>query len=189
MDPRTDADLIAASGADAGAFRELYDRYATAVGRFFLARTHDHHAALDLTSETFAELWRSRERFVDSCGGTIGPWLFAIARHTLARSARRHRIETSARDRLELRESALRRDVPAADEWLDGLDDAVAAAVAELPTAQRRAVELRVLDGCDYDDLAGALECSPTAARIRVSRGLAGLRMHLRPPTHGEELK
>ena len=179
MDQRTDAELLAASSGDAVAFRVLYDRYAAPVGRFFLARTHDHHAALDLTSETFAEMWRSRDRFEDRCGGTIGPWLFAIARHTLARSARTHRIQTSARDRLELGERALRRDVPAADEWLDGLDDAVAAAVAALPIGQRRAVELRVLDGGDYDDVAAELACSPTAARIRVSRGLAELRVGL----------
>ena len=185
MSERTDAELLAASGDDAGAFRELYDRYAIAVGRFFLARTHDHHAALDLTSETFAEMWRSRDRFADRCGGTVGPWLFAIARHTLARSVRRHRIETGARERLELGERALRQDAPALDAWLDGVDDAIHDALAALPTlpaGQRRAVELRVLHGDEYDDVADALDCSPTAARIRVSRGLAELRARMAAP-------
>ena len=184
MSATTDAELLAASGDDAGAFRELYDRYAVVIGRFFLARTHDQHAALDLTAETFAELWRCRTRFDDRCGGTVGPWLFAIARHTLARSVRRYRIETSARERLELRERALRHDVPAPDAWLDGVDDAIDAALAALPSlpaGQRRAVELRVLDGDDYDEVAAALDCSPTAARIRVSRGLADLRARLAP--------
>ena len=185
MGERTDAELLDASGDDARAFRELYDRYAVAVGRFFLARTHDHHAALDLTSETFAEMWRSRDRFDDRCGGTVGPWLFAIARHTLARSVRRNRIETSASERLELGERALRHDVPAPDAWLDGVDDAIESALAALPAlpaGQRRAVELRVLHGEDYDDVADALACSPTAARIRVSRGLAELRTRVSPP-------
>lgn len=185
MSERTDAELLAASGDDARAFRELYDRYSLAVGRFFLARTHDHHAALDLTAETFAEAWRCRDRFDDRCGGSVAPWLFAIARHTLARSARRHRIETSARERLELGERALRHEVPALDAWLDGVDDAIddaLAALPSLPAGQRRAVELRVLHGQDYDDVAAALDCSSTAARIRVSRGLAELRAHLTTP-------
>jgi hypothetical protein len=67
----TDAELLATSGADAGAFRELYDRYSSSVGRFFVLRTHDRDAALDLTAETFAQAWLSRERFEDRCGGAV----------------------------------------------------------------------------------------------------------------------
>jgi RNA polymerase sigma-70 factor (ECF subfamily) len=45
-----------------------------------------------------------------------------------------------------------------------------------LPEDQREAVRARVIDETDYAELALRLEISPTAARKRVSRGLAALR-------------
>ena len=39
MNVQTDAELLAAARTDAGAFRELYDRYAEAIHRFHLGRT------------------------------------------------------------------------------------------------------------------------------------------------------
>ena len=51
-------------------------------------------------------------------------------------------------------ERGLRRGVLAPDQWLDGLEV----------------------------DVADTLDCSPTAARIKVSRGLAAMRHVLDPP-------
>ena len=42
-----------------------------------------------------------------------------------------------------------------------------------LPAEQRRALELRVIEQLDYEEVAGRLGCSQNAARLRVSRGLA----------------
>ena len=70
---RTDAELIRAARTDAGAFRELYDRYADQVYGYHLRRTRDLHAAHDLTAETFAQAWLSRGRFRDRAGGSAGP--------------------------------------------------------------------------------------------------------------------
>jgi DNA-directed RNA polymerase specialized sigma24 family protein len=52
---RSDAALLAAARTDAGAFRELYDRYAERVLGYHLRRTRDEDAAHDLTAETFAQ--------------------------------------------------------------------------------------------------------------------------------------
>jgi len=97
---KTDAELIRAARTDAGAFRELYDRYAGKVHRYHLRRTRDSHAAHDLTAETFAQAWISRGRYRDEANGSAGPWLFAIARHVLAQSVRRRRLERAACERL-----------------------------------------------------------------------------------------
>lgn len=174
---RTDAELLRAARADAGAFRELYERYADRVYGFHVRRTRDAHAAHDLTAETFAQAWLSRTRFRDRAGGSAGPWLFQIARHLLAQSVRRRRIELAACARLGILE---RLDEPRAtvepdDAWLEGLDEAL----AELTDGERHAVELRVLDGLSYDAVAAGLDTSPGAARVRVSRGLDRLRQRL----------
>jgi RNA polymerase sigma-70 factor (ECF subfamily) len=171
---RTDAQLILAARTSEAAFRQLYDRYAERVHRYHLRRSGDADAALDLTAETFAQAWLSRERFRDEADGSAAPWLFAIARHVLLASVRRHRLERSACERLGLLEALDRppAQVEPGESWLDGLDEAL----AELPEGQRRAIRLRVLDDLSYDEVADELGTSPLGARVRVSRGLSTLR-------------
>jgi RNA polymerase sigma-70 factor (ECF subfamily) len=170
---RTDAQLLAAARTDAGAFRELYDRHATAIHRFHLGRSRNADAALDLTAETFAQAWLSRERFRDLAGGSAAPWLYGIARHVLIASVRRHELERSASERLGL----LARPEPAEPEerWLDGLDEAL----AELSPELEEAVRLRIVEDLTYDEVARASGTTPGAARVRVHRGLAFLRRRL----------
>ena len=169
-----DADLLRAGPA---AFRALYDRYAAELHGFHLRRCGDPDAAHDLTAETFAQAWLSRRRFRDEAAGSARPWLYAIARHVLLASVRRRRLEDGACRRLGLRDRLDR--VPATAEpdesWLDGLDEAL----ASLPDGQREAIELRVVDDLDYERVAAALDTTPLAARVRVSRGLTTLRNRL----------
>jgi RNA polymerase sigma factor (sigma-70 family) len=177
FDAATDADLLRASQASSAAFRVLYDRHASRVNAFLLRRTGDPAAALELTAETFAQAWLSRARYVDHDEGTIAPWLFGIARHVLASSVRRHALERTARDRLQL---AFDQHTSAPDDgWLDGIDDDLTAALAELPDGQRRAIELRFLADHAYDEVGRRLDISPEAARVRVHRGLQALRHRL----------
>ncbi len=174
---RSDAALVRAAYADPAAFRELYDRYADRIHGFHLARTGDTDAAFDLTAETFAQAWLNRKRFRDEANGSAGPWLFGIARHLIAQSVRRGRIEARACARLGVRD---RLDAPPAatepdETWLEGLDEAL----DELPGSQRAAVELRIVDELEYDEVAAALGTTPGAARVRVARGLGQLRHRL----------
>jgi RNA polymerase sigma-70 factor (ECF subfamily) len=170
---RTDAELLAASGEDARAFRELYDRYCGRIHRFHLTRSRDRDAALDLTAETFAQAWTSRARFRDLAGGSAGPWLYAIARHVLVASVRKGRLEQRARDQLGLERAEA--PVSPSDTWLEGLDDAF----ADLPPDVQQAIELRVVDDLPYAKVAAAAGITPVAARVRVHRGLAALRQRL----------
>ena len=58
------------------------------------------------------------------------------------------------------------------ESWFDDAGDVL----AELPPGERRAVELRVVDGLPYGEVAEGLETTPGAARVRVARGLGRLR-------------
>jgi RNA polymerase sigma-70 factor, ECF subfamily len=173
----TDAELIAAARTDPGAFRTLYDRHVEAIHRFHLVRTREREAALDLTAETFAQAWLSRERFRDLAGGSAAPWLFGIARNVLVVSVRKRRLEQSARERLGVLGGADRtEEAPEPSEvWLEGLDEAF----AELPPEIRQAVGLRVVHDLSYDELAETIGTTPGAARVRVHRGLTALRTRL----------
>jgi RNA polymerase sigma factor (sigma-70 family) len=173
---KRDSDLLAEAGTNAGAFRELYDRHAEGIYGYHARRVRDDQAAHDLTAETFACAWTSRERFRDEAEGSAAPWLYGIARNVLAMSARRRRLERTACDRLGL-EAALESvgDGVAIDESAIDHDELL----RSLPPALGDAVRLRVVEELSYDDVAGALDTTPAAARVRVHRGLALLRGRL----------
>jgi RNA polymerase sigma-70 factor (ECF subfamily) len=177
----TDADLLRRAHDDPAAFRRLYERHAAAVHAYHLRRTGDPDAAQDLTAETFAQAWIARRRFRDRAGGSAAPWLFGIARNVLLASVRRRRLELAACARLGLMEELDRTPSTAVphDGWLDGLDDALDAAVADLPPDQREAIRLRVEEDLTYDDAARRVDATPQVVRARVSRGLRTLRTRL----------
>ena len=180
---RTDAQLLASASRDPLAFREFYDRYAAWVRSWFLRQTGSDSAALDLTAETFAQAWHASRRFRDMADGSGAPWLFGIARNLLRQYHKHNRIESAARERLGLPAAwAECEEFDAVDERLEAgaLAPALRLAVKALPREQRRALELRVVQQLDYEEVAGALGCSQNAARLRVSRALRSLGMKLR---------
>jgi RNA polymerase sigma-70 factor, ECF subfamily len=76
------------------------------------------------------------------------------------------------------------REVPTADagdrlttdpEELDGFEDLI----AELPDTARTALRLRFVEDLEYDVIAGRLQCSPEAARQRVSSAVRTLRQRI----------
>ena len=178
---RTDAELLGAARNDPQAFREFYDRYALWVRVWFVRQTGSESAALDLTAETFAQAWHSLRRFRDLADGSGAPWLFGIARNLLRQYHKHNRIETAARQRLGLAAAAEGDEYEAVDERVAArsLAPALAAAVRLLPPDQRAALELRVVQQLDYDEVAGRLGISQNAARLRVSRALRALTVEL----------
>ena len=90
----------AAVGGRPDAFAILFDRHADAIYGQCLRRTGSTADAEDLTSMTFLEAWRSRERvrFVE---GSARPWSFVIASNLAlnqARAARRYRKQLARTD-------------------------------------------------------------------------------------------
>ncbi len=168
-----DAELLKRSRRNSAAFRIVYDRHAAGLHAFLMKRTGDPVAAFELTAETFAEAWLSRERFTDR-GDGAAPWLFGIARNVLASSICRASIDRRARRQVGL-DAAEHVAEPRA-EWLAGFDNELAAALRVLPDPQRTVIEMRVLDGRPYDEVARNLGITPGAARVRTHRGLAALR-------------
>ena len=170
----TDAELLRGTRRDAELFGQFFDRYYDEVLQFFWLRTADAEVAADLTAEAFAGALEGLERFNES-RGTAAAWLFGIADKQLRQWQRRGRVDRRARSRLRLDpilfdESGYERVEALRD--IRALVAPLASAMATLPEALRRAVELRVLDQLEYSVVAEKLGCSEGAARVRVSRGL-----------------
>ncbi|MGH3265480.1 MAG: RNA polymerase sigma factor [Trebonia sp.] len=178
---RSDAQLLAASLTDPGAFGCFYDRYEAAIVGFFVRRTRDPELSADLTAEVFAAALGAAASYRPD-QPTAAVWLFTIARNKLSKSLRKGRVETAARRQvgsgaIELQDDSLDRLAAADGErW-------VAELLARLPDDQREAIEARVLGEQSYEEIAGRLQTSPLVVRKRVSRGLARLRSELERPT------
>jgi RNA polymerase sigma factor (sigma-70 family) len=172
----SDEELLVLGARDAQAFGLLYDRYEDPLLAFFRRATGHADLAADLTAEVFAVALASLGSFRAELGSARG-WLFGIARHELAQSWRRGRVDAEARRRLGMEPIVL------SDENLERIDRLGEAGAIDsltllegLPIDQREAVRARVIDGRDYEELAHELGCSELVVRQRVSRGLRALR-------------
>lgn len=183
-DARSDAELLRLSGRDASAFGVFYDRHVTEVGVFFLRRTADHALAADLTSETFARAFVSRRRYRFT-GGPAAGWLFTIAARQLVDYLRREQVSTKYRSRLGVPVNCSTEDFDRVEDLVDLQPQLpeLRAALDGLTAASARAVTLRVGHGLSYAEVAQQLGCSPSAARVRVSRALTRLEEKMNTPT------
>jgi RNA polymerase sigma-70 factor (ECF subfamily) len=174
---RSDDELIALARDDPSAFGLIYRRHSEAVLRYLVYRSGSVELAAELTSEVFAAAFEASARYRRN-GTPARAWLFGIADHKLADSARRRRIDDRARrrlgiERLELPDQELERVEELAD--LERAGGRLEALVDDLPPAEREAVLARVVRERSYVELAEALGVSRETARKRVSRGLARL--------------
>lgn len=180
LDQLSDEDLLVATAAGfPDAFGMFYERQVAVVLAVLRQRTGSAELAADLAGETFAAALLSCGRFRPG-GPSATSWLFGIAQNKLRESARRHRVETRARERLGIprlafRDEDLERIEQLADEGRDAL-----ALLDQLPPAQRDAVRGRVVDERGYRELAEELSCSEQLVRQNVSRGLRRLKTRLK---------
>jgi RNA polymerase sigma factor (sigma-70 family) len=171
---QSDAELLVLDDPDA--FAELYDRHVGQILAWSSVRVGDYDA--DLTAEVFAAAWHSRKRFRDEHDGTALPWLYGIAHNVFRSSLRKRRVEYSARERLGLPITVLHADFEAVDDRLS-FPSAVLREVANLPESERELLVLRLVEERPYREIARRLQCTPVAARLRVSRSLRRLQLAL----------
>lgn len=180
-DDSSDEVLLACAAHHPEAFGAFYRRYENAMLVFFLRRTGNPEVAADLTAEVFAAALQSAGRF-RADGSPAAGWLYGIAKHKLASSRRRGRVEDRARRRLHMQPLVLDDE---ALERVEALADArrrtevLNELLNSLPVDQREAVRLRVLEELEYSQIAEQLACSQAVVRQRVSRGLGALRKAL----------
>jgi RNA polymerase sigma factor (sigma-70 family) len=168
----SDAQLIHRAREDPEALAELYLRYRGPLYAWFRSRVPES-AASELTAELFAQVVLSLWRFRDEAGGSAAPWLYGIGKNLVRRFHERGRLEDAARRKLGMPLRSYEQDFDAIDERLSAGE--LASALDSLPLAQREALELRVVADRSYQQIAGELGCSETAARLRVMRALGKL--------------
>jgi RNA polymerase sigma-70 factor (ECF subfamily) len=182
LSDRTDAELLRLTASEPEAFATFYRRHVRAVLAYARRRTGSAELALDLTAEVFAAALQSGRRYQPGPDGAAAAWLYGIARHKLADSARRGQIENRARQRLAMQPIELT-DAGLAEVEAAASGDPLELLLDGLPGDQRDAVRERVLEERDYQEIAARLRCSEQVVRKRVSRGLTALRARMEGET------
>ena len=155
----------------------FYRRHERAVVAFLGRRSGEPQLTVDLTAETFARAYVARDQF-DATRGAARGWLLGIARHVLAGSLEKGRVENEAREHLGMQ------TVRVSDRTLSSVEQAVIESgemvvqgwLEPLPDSEREAVRRHGLEDTSYTQLAAELSCSEAVVRQRVSRGLSRLR-------------
>jgi RNA polymerase sigma-70 factor (ECF subfamily) len=171
-----DHELLAVAHRTPGAFGLFYGRHAAAVLAYMARRVREPEVAADLTAEVFAAALEDAPRF-DPARGSAVAWLYGIAHHKLVDAVRAGQVEDRARRRLGVGALHVGDDDLERVRELASLDGAaLGAALAQLPAAERAAVQARIVEERPYDEIAGEVATSALVVRKRVSRGLTRLR-------------
>ncbi|MEU4518866.1 RNA polymerase sigma factor [Amycolatopsis sp. NPDC024027] len=172
-----------AAGGDVTAFGKLFSRHAGAVWNYAYRLTGSWSVAEDLTSSTFLSAWR-RLGEVTLVNDSARPWLYAVTSNLARREQRRLGRFSGALSRLP-RGGAVRdhaedvaRQVDAGRRLRVVLD-----AVATLPRAERRAVELCLLGDLSTAEASAVLGIAEASVRARISRARSRLRGVLQDTT------
>lgn len=182
---RSDVRLLVAARRDPQAFGEFYRRHASGVERWLRTQTPDSATAADLTAETFAQALVGLKRFHGTSDEQAVAWLFGIARNLVRQFHRRGQAELQMCRRLGIQLDHDADGLARVEAQIDAHTEApgLSEAIDTLPDAQRRALQLRVIDELAYREAAALMGTSEQNARIRVSRALKALSLRLRGAT------
>jgi RNA polymerase sigma factor (sigma-70 family) len=160
-------------------FTGIYEAHHAAIVRYGLRRLGDKDAAIDLAQEVFVIAWRRRGEVPEPSL----PWLYGVARRLLANEWRARRATPDWGSRTEADEASVS----------NGESDTVVAlvdlraALAHITEADRDVLLLVAWEGLSVAELAVALNCSRTAAKVRLHRARrrlgAAMTARRRPPT------
>lgn len=161
-------------------FGQLFGRHAQAVYSFCARRTADLALAEDLTSITFLEAWRHRDRMPSAQNGSALPWLLGVANNVVRNARRGQRRYRAVLERLPAPAVA----PPAEDQVVahtltearlrDTLD-----AISALPEGEQEVVMLVLWSGLSYQEAATALAIPVGTVQSRLSRARTRLQLAL----------
>ncbi len=171
--------IDAALRGDSASFGQLVQIH---QNRIYNAMTHfcgNATEAEDIVQDAFVQAYRKLASFQRNCA--FYTWLYRIALNTAISRQRRKRVETSV-DRV--REQTGSEPIDGGDAPDDRLlrDERVALvqrALALLSDEHRAILILREMDGCDYEEIAEALEINVGTVRSRLHRARLQMRERL----------
>jgi RNA polymerase sigma-70 factor (ECF subfamily) len=174
LDPRTDAELLAAHvGGDSHAFGLLFSRHRDRLWAVALRTAGSPDDAADALQDAMVSAFRRAGSFRGEAAVTT--WLHRIVVNACLDQHRRRKSRPTTTWIETLHEREHDRD----DVGNRELQIELERALAELPDEQRAAIVLIDVEGYSVEEAASILECPPGTVKSRCSRGRAKLAARL----------
>ncbi len=160
---------------DRDAFSQLYDRFSTLVFTLAMRMLRVRSDAEDLLQEVFVQVWRQAQSY-SAERGSPEAWIVNIARS---------RAIDKIRSIRRMEKSFVLTDDPARAESSDNVESSAAEsearltmsnALANLPEAQRKVLELAYFDGLTQTEIANRLAEPLGTVKTRMRTGIQRLR-------------
>lgn len=153
-------------------FRALYDEHFDAVLGFALRRADRSEDAADVTADTFLVLWRRLDHAPED--DAVRPWLYGVARRTLANQRRGEGRRAALGQRLREQLATATRTLDPADDVAQRAD--LAFAMARLSARDEEVLQLHLWEGLESREIAEVLGLTVAVVRPRLSRARSRLR-------------
>jgi RNA polymerase sigma-70 factor, ECF subfamily len=164
------------------ALAEIYRRHAGAVFGLAKRLLFDAVLAEEVAQEVFVRLWREPERF-DPARGSLRTFLLSV---THGRAIDLLRSETSRRAREERSRSVAEAGYDLEQEVFDlATAERVREAVAKLPGAERKAIEMAYFGGHTYREVAVMQNEPEGTIKSRIRSGLRRMERELNAVSQG----
>lgn len=169
------------AAGDDMALTTLMNRWKERIGAFLYRSTGNHETAIDLTQETFVNLYNSRKRYRPT--GSFSTFLFHIASN-LAKSharwkARHPNVPLQAEDGSLVHEPPEPGLSPDEQALLKEKSATVRKAIDSLPQELRQPLLLSTLEDMSHAEIAKILGCSEKAVEVRIYRARQSLKMSI----------
>ena len=160
---------------DREAFSQLYDRFSSLVYTLAMRMLRMSSDAEDLLQEVFVQVWHQAHRYSEERGSPEA-WIVNIARS---------RAIDKLRSIRRMERSFVLTDDPAKAESSDNVESSAAesetkltmnSALANLPEAQRKVLELAYFDGLSQSEIANRLKEPLGTVKTRMRSGIQRLR-------------
>jgi len=159
---------------DASCLGTLFERHHRGVYRYCYQMTRSSSMSEDLVQEVFLKLLKKASSF--RAEGSCKAWIFNIARNVTLDYLRKAepdlRTEDDGDERQQLLIDHRSSEQVASDRQNVQL---VERALAEIPATAREVIWLGRFVFDDYEELARALDCTVSAARVRMHRAMEAL--------------
>jgi len=159
---------------DAAAFAALIERYERTALAVAYAQVHDAHRAGDAVQEAFLRAWQELPRLQEAA--KFGGWLLQIVRNAAIDARRRIRPSVAEFPDLAAKDADPARELEDAERAAK-----VKAALEVLDETTRTVVVMRYYEGLSAKEIGAALEMTPAAVDMRLSRARGQLRELLAP--------
>ncbi|MEW6305594.1 MAG: sigma-70 family RNA polymerase sigma factor [Verrucomicrobiota bacterium] len=180
--------MVRARNGDMDAFALLVDSYKRSVTNFVSRMLADEREAEDIAQTVFVHAYKSAHRYRPSA--RFSTWLFTIARNLCLNEIRRRGrhptdswegMQGDLGDHFDPCIKGARQVSPTDAALRHELEAKVQEALSALPENQRTAMLLCVHEDLSYEEIAGVLDCSPSAIKSLIHRARESLRVRLKP--------